>query len=95
MKKSGNACIYAGASVPLSVVDNICKLRKVTHIHFHVITNFTDGTIDDYLHQLARTCRKQTIIMSGPLTERVTIQPSNVLMLNSFEEAISYVTQQV
>ncbi len=95
MKKAGNACLYAGASVPLSVVDSICKSRHISHVHFHVITNFTDGTIDDYLHQLARTCRKQKIVMSGPLTERVTIQPSNVLMLNSFEQAVSYVTQQV
>jgi len=90
MKKKGKLVAYIGANMPLEDLVVIAKPRGITHLYFHAITSLVATNIDDYLLMLARHFRQQQIIMSGPLTDKVSVKPSNLTMLTSQDEKLKY-----
>jgi hypothetical protein len=74
----------------VNAIEGFCAIKKVTHLYFHIITNFTHIKVDDYILLLTSKLPHQQVIMAGPLTKNVTITHPNLRLLQSLEETLEF-----
>lgn len=91
LKKYAKPFIYYGANTSLDELKAISNFTKANEFYFHLITNFTGQRIDDYISLLINTFPEKKIIMSGPLTCKVTIKPDTLLLLTSLAQSLNYI----
>lgn len=91
-KKSSKYFVYAGANISTEALDVICSSLRPSLLYFHLITNFTKHSIDEYLESLSKKFPGIKIVMSGPLHKQVTKPLNNFNILKTMEEKISYIT---
>jgi MerR family transcriptional regulator, light-induced transcriptional regulator len=94
LKKYGCHVTLLGKNISLTTLQYYCNRKPVTYLYFHLITNFTNQTIDQYTHQLARTFSQHTIIASGPGVQQLENMPANVIALKSLEEMLVFIRKQ-
>ncbi len=90
LKKNGTRVVYFGDSINVTDIETYCSQKTVTHIHFHLITNFTEKDLNIYLAELSQRFAQYKIIMSGPTVKTVNTCPTNVRLLTSFQETLDY-----
>jgi MerR family transcriptional regulator, light-induced transcriptional regulator len=91
MLKSRNVqLLYIGSNVKIEDIATIIDRHHVTHLYFHIITNFAANSVDEYVFTLAKTFKHQKLVFSGPLTERVTVKLPNLFLLDSLEKTIEF-----
>ena len=88
IKKKGFQTILLGKSISMDVVQTYCSQQPVTHLYFHLVTNFTHRQPSDYLATLSARFADKKIIASGPALKTVNRPPDNVSILRSFQEAL-------
>ena len=93
LKKNGKKVIYLGSNVPLAVLKTTGENFSFSHIYFHLVTNLTGNTADNYLLQLGSTFADKTIVMSGTEVLRVTDVPENVRLLKSMDEIVAFTNE--
>jgi MerR family transcriptional regulator, light-induced transcriptional regulator len=91
-KKSNKYFIYAGANISTEALEVISNSLHPSLLYFHLITNFTKHSINDYLESLSKKFPGKKIVMSGPLHKQVTKTFGNLCILKTMEEKISYIT---
>ncbi len=90
LNKNGKKTINYGINTPLEVIKFYCAVRKVSCLHFHVITHLSNETMDEYLERLAGNFPDIQIVMSGPCVELVKKIRDNVRLLRSQNEIANY-----
>ena len=83
--------IYFGCSVYLKTLEFFCSQKKADVLYFHLITNFTKQSIDNYLKQICKTFPDKLIVMSGPATSQVTITLPNLKLLTSLQLQVDFI----
>ena len=89
IKKKGFQTILLGKSVSIDVVQLYCAQRPVTHLYFHLVTNFTNSQPAAYVEKLSANFTDKKIIASGPALKNISDTPDNVSILRSFQELMS------
>jgi DNA-binding transcriptional MerR regulator len=90
LKKSGKRCRFFGADVQLSAIEEYIKLRPVNRLHSHIITNFSNYSMDELAQQMLNRFPKQEIVISGPQSKNVTIKNKRLTLLSSMNELIGF-----
>ncbi len=89
-KKNNRNICYLGTNTNFEVLDAFIRLNKKCILYFHVITNLTHNSIDDYVQQLLQRYNDQKIVMSGKLTNAVTVKSENLKLLHSLDEMVAF-----
>jgi len=89
IKKKGFQTILLGKSVSIDVVQLYCAQRPVTHLYFHLVTNFIHRHPAAYLNKLSAKFADKKIIASGPALKNIGETTGNVSILRSFQELMS------
>src|SRR5439155_26505389 len=84
-KKHHKQVVYLGSNVSIETLKDFCSAKKHEELFFNIITNFTGFSIDEYITTLCNTFPSHKIIMSGPLTHNITVNPPNCTLLTSLE----------
>ncbi|WP_343303205.1 MerR family transcriptional regulator [Chitinophaga niabensis] len=96
LKKHGCAVINFGANVPLEDLTFYTERKQVDHIYTHIITNFPQKALDNFVRDLGRLFPGIPVTISGPQIVRITPPlPDNVTLLMSMEEVLQYVRRKV
>ena len=90
-KKHGRKCFYLGADSTINDLQACVSARNIGVLYFHLITNFTDYDIDDYLNTLLNTFPSQHIVASGPFSAKATVKHPNCTILTSQEAALDFI----
>jgi MerR family transcriptional regulator, light-induced transcriptional regulator len=90
IKKKGIKTVLLGKNIPLDIVKYYCAHQPVSHLYFHLITNFTNSDPQEYLSKLSETFADKQIIASGPSLKNIGSMPANVAIIDSLQHAISY-----
>ena len=94
LKKQGFKTIMFGKNVSLTSLQYYCKHHTVSHLYFHLITNFTDCETQGYLLKLAKLFPDKKIIAAGPLMKKLSIDlPHNVALIHSLKEVMDLTHQ--
>jgi len=87
MKKAGWGTVYLGANVELDIVEQVLSVHSIRTAYFHLITNFTGSTIDEYTEILCRRFPGVTVVASGVEAARAQRSFTNLVLLKN-DEAI-------
>jgi DNA-binding transcriptional MerR regulator len=91
LKKHGCMVVNFGANVPLEDLRFYTERKPVDHIYTHVITNFPQRTLDNFVKDLGKLFPNIPVAVSGPQVARVSVPPpENITFLMSMEEVLQY-----
>jgi MerR family transcriptional regulator, light-induced transcriptional regulator len=91
LKKQGFKTILFGGDISIDALKYYCAHQPVSHLYFHIITNFTNKTPGDYLHELSKEFPGKKIIAAGPLMKKITeVIPANAQIFHSLNEMITF-----
>lgn len=93
LKKNGSNVFYFGKNTSLKALKEYSNYKSVTHLMFHLVTNLTNKSADDYVQQVAGLFATKNIVMSGKLVKEVIDKPANVRLLQSMEEILLFTSQ--
>jgi hypothetical protein len=86
LRKNRNKVSYFGCNVPLTAIEEYNKTASFSYLYFHVVTNLTGISADEYLNQISTKFPDKQIVMSGTQILQVTHVPNNVRLLHSMNE---------
>jgi DNA-binding transcriptional MerR regulator len=90
LKKNKHKIIYFGSNVTIKTIHTYGENKPFEHLHFHLVTNLTNKHAQEYLKEISEAFPDKTITMSGILVQQITDVPTNVRLLRSMNEIISY-----
>jgi MerR family transcriptional regulator, light-induced transcriptional regulator len=90
LKRSGKRSRYFGADVQLSTVEQYMKQQQVSRLHIHVITNFSNLTMDELAEQMLNRFPMLEIVISGPKSANVTTKNKRLTLLTSLESLVHF-----
>ncbi len=88
IKKKGIKTILMGKNISIDIIKEYCAKQPVTHLYFHLITNFTNCNAEMYLGKLSNLFADKQIVASGPALKDIENIPSNVQILRSLKEVM-------
>lgn len=90
LKKNGNKVIYFGSNTSLQSIEMYMQNRPFKYLYFHLITNLTSISPDEYLRDISHRFPDKQIIMSGTEVLQVAQAPKNVRLLKSVQEIVDF-----
>ena len=93
LKKNQFSQVYLGTNVDIDTLKYYCKVRHVTDLYFHLITNLIRIDIQDYIEELSKSFPQKKIICSGKFTECLERIPKNVLVLKAQSEILNLLNE--
>lgn len=93
LKKNGQKVIYFGENVPLENIETYTTIKSADVLHFHLITNLSGFTCNDYVTSLTNKFPNKKIVISGPLVKEVTLVSPNIRKLESMAQVMEYVKE--
>ena len=78
-----------GKNIDTDILRYYCDHQPVSHLYFHLITNFTNCHADLYISKLSKLFADKQIIASGPALKDVENIPGNVQVLYSLAEVMA------
>jgi DNA-binding transcriptional MerR regulator len=93
LRKNRNKVSYFGCNVPLTAIEEYNKTASFSYLYFHVVTNLTGISADEYLNQISTKFPDKQIVMSGTQILQVTHVPNNVRLLHSMSEVLDFVKE--
>lgn len=91
LKKNGHTVIYFGVSVSVEDIEEYCANKSADELYFHLITNLSGHSVNDYVTILSNKFPNKKIVISGPITKELTIINSNIIPLCSMHNLLEYV----
>lgn len=89
-KKNGKKACYLGPNISLEELSYCIDKRNITHLYFHLITNLTGKTFEEYTNELLVMFPNQKLIVSSSQAKNLSIQSPNLITLKSLEEMIDF-----
>ena len=93
LKKNGDHVIYFGPNACLEQMKYYMIKKPVTHLYFHMITNFTSHSGEEYITKLIEEFPGKKIVASGLFVKDLNKNLENVRLLKSREEAVKFVEE--
>lgn len=90
LKKNQNKVIYFGCNTSLASIEFYGQNRFFTHLYFHLVTNLTSISPDEYVEKISKRFSDKQIIMSGIQVGHITQIPKNVRVLKSMNEIVEF-----
>jgi DNA-binding transcriptional MerR regulator len=90
LKKNQNKVIYFGSNTSLRSIEFYAKNRSFAYLYFHLVTNLTNISPDQYLEKISKSFPDKQIIMSGIQVQQVTRTPKNVRLLRSMNDIMEF-----
>lgn len=90
LKKNQNKVIYFGCNTSLESIEIYSKHLSFTYLFFHLVTNLTNISPDEYLQKVSKQFPDKQIVMSGVQVLQVTQVPENVRLLKSMKEIVDF-----
>lgn len=90
LKKNWNKIIYFGCNTSLETIKLFYHDRSFNYLWFHLITNLSGISPNDYLQKISQSFPDKQIIMSGVQVSQVTETPGNVSLLRSMKEIADF-----
>ncbi|MGE7774621.1 MerR family transcriptional regulator [Chitinophaga sp. NPDC101104] len=91
LKKNGCTVVNFGANVPLEDLCFYTDRKQVDQIYTHIITNFPQRALDNFVKDLGRLFPTIPVTISGPQIARISVPlPENVKTLLSMDEVLQY-----
>lgn len=88
LKKNGKRSRFFGANVSLDAIEEYSRLQKVDKLHLHVITNFSNRTMDEMVEEILKRFTAQRIIVSGPQVQHINIRDHRLQLINSMDQLL-------
>lgn len=92
-KKNGKKACYLGPNITLEELSYCIEKRNVTHLYFHLITNLTGKTFEEYTREILTRFPDKKLIVSSSQAKNLRIQSPNLIALKSLEEMIDFPAQ--
>lgn len=89
-RKHNNQTVYLGVNIDLETLLYYLDRKPANYIFTHIITHFDDEELDDYLCKLSREYPQKKILVSGPAVCCIKKLPSNVTVLHTIDEMLSF-----
>lgn len=89
-KRNGIKTLYLGVNISMNEISYLIKKRKITHCYYHVITNLTGNSLNEYNNHLLKKFPDQNIIVSGTHIKEITTTSPKLMVLKSLQEMIEY-----
>lgn len=89
-KRNGIRTYYLGVNVSFNEISYLIKKRKITHCYYHVITNLTSNSLNEYNNLLLEKFPDQYLIVSGTHIKEITTTSPNLKVLHSLQEMVDY-----
>lgn len=93
LRKNRNKVIYFGGNASLDSIESYGQKKRVDCMLFHLVTNLTSRSANEYVEEVSRRFADKQIIMSGVLVEQVTQARGNVRLLKSMAEIIQFTNE--
>lgn len=90
LKKNGNKVIYFGSNASFETIKLYQQSNSFAYLLFHLVTNLTNISPDEYLQRISNGFPDKQIVMSGVQVQQVTTIPANVRLLKSMNEIVDY-----
>ncbi len=88
IKLNGISTVYLGTDISMAELEYVCKNIFVSHLHFHLITNFTGKEPAEYIDGLQTIMPGKKILASGPALQEVHARSADIKILRSLREVI-------
>ncbi|MEP7279456.1 MAG: MerR family transcriptional regulator [Bacteroidota bacterium] len=89
IKKKGIKTLLLGKNISLDIVAQYCAHQPVSHLYFHLITNFTHCEPGQYLRKLSARFAAKQIIASGPALKGIDELPPNITIVHSLKDLMA------
>jgi DNA-binding transcriptional MerR regulator len=90
LKKNGDQVIYFGPNASFGQMKYYMSKRPVTHLYFHMITNLTSQSGEEYIAKLIKEFPVTKIVASGLFVKNLNRDIENVRLLKSREEVVKF-----
>lgn len=90
MKKKGIKNVLLGKNVSVETIKDYCAHQPASHLYFHLITNLTNYSAEEYIDKLSATFANKKIIASGRAVKEIKKIPANVKLLYSLQEVLFF-----
>lgn len=90
LKKNKKRTLYFGVNMSIDIMKDYLQYKNAERLHLHVITNFSNLTMDALALQMLHSFTQQKIIISGPLTKNITIDHNRLMVIRSMNELLTY-----
>ena len=90
MKKKGIKNVLLGKNVSVETIKDYCAHQPASHLYFHLITNLTNYSAEEYIGKLSATFANKKIIASGRAVKEIKKIPANVKLLYSLQEVLFF-----
>ena len=90
LKKNKRKVCYLGTNTSITDLAFCIEKRQITHLYFHIITNLTGKTINEFIEELLYHFPSVTLVVSGPVTKKVSISSPNLICLSSIDQMIQF-----
>lgn len=88
LKKKGIKATLLGKNCSTDMLEYCCRHQEVTHLYFHMITNFTNSDALAYIGDLSAQFPALQILASGSAMHHLQNIPANVRILKSQQDVI-------
>lgn len=97
LKANGLSTINLGVNVPLEGLEMVVKKRPIEILHFHLITNLSNLSTQEYLEHLCRRFPDKTIVISGIETRSVDTDaiPANARVIKNYRQFYAYLKDRL
>jgi DNA-binding transcriptional MerR regulator len=86
LRKNGFRVVYLGTNVDMQTLAEYVDIAGPCILYFHLLTNFTDLTPDEYVTALQERFPGRQIFASGPLSSKITQPVDGLRILHSIHE---------
>lgn len=70
LKKNGIPSVYFGKNVSVEALKTYCDQKLISHLYLHVLTHFSEGSLEEYLRKLCGAFPDIQVVIAGePATE--------------------------
>lgn len=96
LKKQGCAVVNFGANVPLEDLRFYVERKRVEHLYTHIITNFPQKALDNFIKELGKMFPETPITISGPQVHRISVPlPANITLLLAPDAMVDFARRKV
>jgi DNA-binding transcriptional MerR regulator len=90
LKKKDQRIAYLGKNISIDTLQFYLSRTPVDTLQLHMITDMSNQSPDEYIAMLLKTFPEQQIVVSGPVSAKITLANPRLQLLTSFEQQLQF-----